>query len=135
MGIYLDLKDAPVEAAVELVQQWEMLPHVLWYADGRRLQRIKEICPASIIMPDPGPAANLPRLIDRFHPTVIAAVWRDFTPSFVDTCHRANAIVIVDEQDRTSWAEALRWGTDGIQTDHPAELIEFLEAAKRKQTP
>ena len=132
VGIYVDLKDAPVEAAVRMVQRWEWTNHVLWYADGGTLQRIREICPACIVMPDPGPESNLPRLITRFQPAVIAAVWRFYSESFVQKCHQADAIVIVDERDKTSWPDALRWGTDGIQTDHPAELIEYLDAQRHK---
>jgi hypothetical protein len=81
-------------------------------------------------MPDPGPEVNLPQLIQRFQPAVVAAVWRFYSESFARTCHQANAMVIVDERDETSWPDALRWGTDGIQTDHPAELIEFLRAQR-----
>jgi glycerophosphoryl diester phosphodiesterase len=127
VGIYVDLKGAPVDAAVALVRQRGMTKRVLWYADGSRLERIQATCADCIVTPDPGPEANLEALIDRFHPRVIAAVWKFYSESFAKKCHQAGAIVIVDERDKTSWPEALRWGTDGIQTDTPAELIEFLE--------
>ena len=41
--------------------------------------------------------------------------------------HDVDALVFVDEQDKNSWAQALEWGADGIQTDHPAELIAYLK--------
>jgi glycerophosphoryl diester phosphodiesterase len=81
-------------------------------------------------MPDPGPEKNLPALIDRLKPGVIAAVWKHYSRGFVETCHAAGAIVIVDEREPDCWKEALQWGSDGIQTDHPEELIKFLEANK-----
>jgi hypothetical protein len=41
--------------------------------------------------------------------------------------------VIVDEKDPSCWADAVAWGSDGIQTDHPAQLIEFLNTQIRKK--
>jgi hypothetical protein len=34
----------------------------------------------------------------------------------------------VDDKDPTSWVPLLEAGADGIQTDHPKELIEFLQS-------
>jgi hypothetical protein len=82
-------------------------------------------------MPDPGPEGNLPYVIERFKPSVIASVWRYYSRSFAKKCHREDAIVIVDESGPECWEDALMWNTDGIQSDHPAQLIFFLEARKR----
>jgi glycerophosphoryl diester phosphodiesterase len=127
VGIYLDLKDASVNKVVSLVNKWDMARHVLWYADFDELQRVEELCPECILMPDPGPEANLPRVIKRFEPSVIAAVWRYYSKSFAAKCHRAGAIVIVDESSPACWQDALAWNTDGIQSDSPAQLISLLE--------
>ena len=127
IGIYLDLKQAPVEPLVELVKKYKMQNEVLWYANNNELQRIRELCPECIIMPDPGQEDNLPGLIEQIKPGVIAAVWRHYSKSFVEKCHHAGAIVIVDESNPECWDDALKWGSDGIQTDSPAELIKFLE--------
>ncbi len=54
-------------------------------------------------------------------------MWKEFSRDLVNMSHGADALVFVDEQDETSWAQALEWGADGIQTDHPAALIEYLE--------
>jgi hypothetical protein len=78
-------------------------------------------------MPDPGMEKNLPELIERLKPGVIASVWKYYSKTFVDTCHRAGAIVIVDEGGPSCWPDALAWGSDGIQTDHPKDLIAFLK--------
>jgi glycerophosphoryl diester phosphodiesterase len=39
-----------------------------------------------------------------------------------------NVKVIVDEKNGTikEWKKILSWGTDGIQTDNPEELIKFI---------
>jgi len=131
VGIYLDLKDASVDEVVSIVNNWDMARQVLWYADFDELERVAELCPECILMPDPGPEGNLPEVINRFEPSVIAAVWRYYSKSFAAKCHQAGAIVIVDESDPSCWQDALAWNTDGIQSDRPANLIELLERRKR----
>jgi len=127
MGIYLDLKDASVDKLVYAVKKWDMAGQVLWYADFDELEQVAELCPECILMPDPGPEKNLPKVIERFQPSVIAAVWRYYSRSFAAKCHQAGAIVIVDESGPTCWEDALEWNSNGIQTDHPAQLIAFLK--------
>ncbi len=78
-------------------------------------------------MPDPGPEKNLPKLLETLKPRVVASVWRFYSKAFADTCHKAGAIVIVDESGPDCWQQALEWGTDGIQTDEPEELIRLLD--------
>ena len=43
-----------------------------------------------------------------------------------------NIKVIVDEKKGTyeEWDLILSWGTDGIQTDHPEKLINYLKSKK-----
>jgi glycerophosphoryl diester phosphodiesterase len=131
VGIYLHLKDAPVELAVDRVKQSGMAGQILWFADAARLEQVKKLCPECVIMPDPGAEANLPQIIERFHPRFVAAVWRNFSEGFAQTCHQAGVIVIVDEWGKSVWPKATQWGADGIQTDFPAELIEYLESRSR----
>lgn len=131
-GIYLDLKDGDVEELVKIIKQHGMEREILWYAWPQNLNRLNQVCPHCIAMPDPILEINLPNTIKQFHPTVIASTWKRYSRKFVETCHQAGAIVIVDESDPGCWKEALQWGSDGIQTDHPAKLIEYL---KQREVP
>ena len=125
-GIYLDLKQAPVKPLIEMIKAKDMEHDVIWYADDDELEEVKRICPECIIMPDPGKEKYLPKLIERFHPNVVSASWKNVSESFVNTVHDAGAIVIVDGKGPKTWDPALEWGLDGIQTDQPASLIKFL---------
>ena len=128
-GIYLDLKEAPVKPLVELINVYGMENEVLWcLTDVGEMQEVADTCPECMLMPDPGGDLEISEIIRRFKPLVIAPVWRDFSRDLVDKCHAAGAIVIVDERNKDSWKTALEWGANGIQTDHPEELIVFLEA-------
>jgi len=127
-GIYLDLKNAPVAPLVKMIQAHGMEHDVLWYAyHDSDFVNIRKLCPECIIMPDPGPEKNLAGLIEKFHPDVIASTWKHLSASFVKTCHKVNAIVIVDDGGPKTWDDILKWGTDGIQTNEPEKLIARLE--------
>lgn len=127
VGIYLDLKFADPIKVVEILRAYGMEKHTLWYASPAVHLKLREVCPECIPMPDPGVELLLPKLLERIQPAVVAATWDNFSKSFVDTCHAAGAKVIVDESDPSCWPQAFEWGTDGIQTDSPKELIEVLE--------
>ena len=130
-GIYLDLKHAHVKPLIEIIKDFDMEGEVLWcLTDSTEMREVSEYCPECILMPDPGGDLDILEIIRRFSPLVVAPVWRDFSKELVDMCHDAGAIVIVDERGKDSWKTALEWGADGIQTDHPQELIEYLEANK-----
>jgi glycerophosphoryl diester phosphodiesterase len=131
VGIYLDLKDASVDKVVSMINKWDMARHVGGSGGFDELERVAELCPDCILMPDPGPEENLPEVLERFKPSVVASVWRYYSRSFAEKCHQAGAIVIVDESDPSCWQDALAWNTDGIQTNQPAQLISLLEHRKR----
>jgi glycerophosphoryl diester phosphodiesterase len=128
IGIYLDLKDADVGEVVDVIREYNMEQEIIWYASPRNLEKLGKLCEQCIPMPDPYTEKNLPKIIERFKPDVIAATWDDYSKRFVETCHDAGAIVIVDESDPSCWEDAVAWGSDGIQTDHPEELIAYLKS-------
>ncbi len=134
VGIYLDLKSAPVKAVLDVVQRYGMEDQVLWYANGEDLRQLRKLSSDAILMPDPGPLENLSSLLEEFKPIVVAAVWKHFSKDMVKLCHAQGAKIIVDEgevsppENIACWEEALAAGADGIQTDHPEELIEFLKS-------
>ena len=133
IGVYLDLKDADVAPLIERIRARGMERNVIWYAGPAKLREVAAQCPECIPMPDPGPEKRLAKVIEEFKPRVIASVWDQYSASFVEACHKAGAIVIVDESDPSCWEQAVAWKSDGIQTDHPEDLIAWLK--KRSSAP
>ncbi|MCI0491675.1 MAG: hypothetical protein L0Z07_01920, partial [Planctomycetes bacterium] len=127
IGIYLDLKQAPIAPLVQLIQERGMEHDVIWFADDAELMDLKRLCRRCVPMPQPNSEAELPALLARFQPRVVASNCDEISENFLKTCHAAGAIVIADETTPAGWQQVLDWGLDGIQTDHPAELIEFLK--------
>jgi glycerophosphoryl diester phosphodiesterase len=70
-------------------------------------------------------------LIDLLHPKVIAFGAGDFTPEIIAVVKQANAEIYVDRMGPTDapegWQSAIDAGADGIQTDRPGPLVDFLK--------
>ncbi len=131
-GVYLDLKETPIQKLMALVRKYHMENDVLWYSPFLRVEmfrKLHRLCPDCLAMPDPGPGWLLPLLLKMQRPRVVASVWDDFSRQFAERCHRAGAIVIVDEGNGgpKEWQKLIDWGADGIQTNDPQGLIRFLE--------
>ena len=127
IGIYLDLKNGPVAAIAACIRRHGMQRDVIWYASVEQLKELRQVCPDCIPMPDPHGQPRLDYVIRALHPTVIASFFHDLSPAFLQTAHGAGAIVIADESDPSGWQQVVDWGLDGIQTNHPAKLIEWLD--------
>lgn len=132
IGIYLDLKDAPVRELVEIIKKYDMEQDIIWYIPAFRIKEIQELvtnCPSCFPMPDAGAEKNIPAVLNQVHASVLATDMGKLNQSFVQSAHIKNAMVFVDEKAGTEaeWKQILNWGTDGIQTDKPEELIAFLQ--------
>jgi len=133
IGIYLDLKEPLVPELLQLIRKYDMEQDIIWYIPASRMQIIKQLtslCPQCMPMPDPGPEKNIQEVVFQVHPKVLASDWRQLSESFVKSAHSWHARVFVDEDKGTpaEWEQMIQWGTDGIQTDNPAALLEFLKS-------
>lgn len=135
IGIYLDLKEPLVTELIRIIHKYNMERDIVWYIPASHMDLIKELknlCYKCFPMPDPGDEKNIREVVSQVHPQVIASDMSKLNESFVKTAHVDNVKVFVDEKKGTKeeWEQIINWGTDGIQTDNPAALIEFL--IKRK---
>ena len=135
IGIYLDLKEPLVPELLQIIRKYDMERDIIWYLYPGSMDEIKQLqllCYKCVAMPDPGPEKNIPELAEAAHPRILASDMRQLSQSFVKTAHAINAKVIVDEKQGTpaEWEKIIEWGTDGIQTDDPAALIDFLNKRK-----
>ena len=63
---------------------------------------------------------------------ILASDMVQLSEQFVKSAHAVKAKVFIDEKkgNPTEWEKIIQWGTDGIQTDDPAALINFLNNRK-----
>lgn len=132
-GIYLDLKDAPVPELVKPIQARGMEHDVVWYIMPSNVPELRKACPECIEMPEAGLEKNIPKVIEKYNPRLMAAVWKNVSANYAPACHANGGIVFVDDDGPETWQNLIAWGADGIQTDHPAALVTFLESRGENQ--
>ncbi len=132
IGIYLDLKAASIPALVEIIKKYGMETDILWYIPASYMKEIKEltyVCPKCVPMPDVGHETNIEPFLNQVNAKMLATDMGELTENFVKIAHLHQVLVTVDEKEGTpaEWTKIIEWKTDGIQTDHPNELISFLK--------
>jgi glycerophosphoryl diester phosphodiesterase len=130
IGVYVDVKQASAKDLVTHIEEHGMSDHVVIYAGLSLGKEIQKLNPRLKVMPEADSVQNAKRLIEQLHPRVIAFDADDFTPEIIRVVKQANAQVYVDRMGKTDapagWQAAIDAGADGIQTDHPAELVQYL---------
>lgn len=133
--VYLDHKEAAVPDVLAAVSRGRMLAQVVVYAGVETLQEWKRRAPHIPVMPSLPREYRVPGGIPRFLTILPAEVLdgnqREWTPTLVREAHAAGVKVYVDalgENDQPAgFRRALELGVDGIQTDHPDQLLAVLQ--------
>jgi glycerophosphoryl diester phosphodiesterase len=128
--IYLDWKDATPEAIFQILKAHGMIKHVVVYGGHGELRRLQKLAPGIRVMPEAGTLLNLQMDQRELKPKVVAFAEDDFKPEIVAQALKKKEEIFVDRlwaQDTPElWQDAIDRGVRGIQTNRPAELVEFL---------
>jgi glycerophosphoryl diester phosphodiesterase len=132
IGIYVDVKNASAQDLVTHIDGHGMTDHVVIYCRPNLCKQIEDLNPKLKVMPESNSVEHSKMLIDLLHPKVIAFGAGDFKPEVIAVVKQANAGVYVDRMGTTDapegWQSAIDAGADGIQTDRPGPLVEYLRA-------
>jgi len=136
IGIYLDLKEPDVKAQIDIIKKYGMERDIIWYIPASYMEAIKEVkkyCSKCIPMPDPGPKENIEKVVAEVHPLVIATDMGELSKDYIKIAKKLNVKVITDDKkgNLEEWKKILKMGADGIQTDDPEKLIQFLKDRNR----
>jgi glycerophosphoryl diester phosphodiesterase len=130
IGIYVDVKNASAQDLVTHIDGHGMTDHVVIYCRPNLCKQIEDLNPKLKVMPESNSVEHSKMLIDLLHPKVIAFGAGDFKPEVIAVVKQANAGVYVDRMGTTDapegWQSAIDAGADGIQTDRPGPLVEYL---------
>lgn len=130
IGVYVDVKNASAPDLVSHIDGHGMTDHVVIYCGLNLARQIQELNPKLKVMPESNTVEHSKVLIEQLHPKVIAFGARDFTPEIIGVVKQAHAEVYVDRMGLTDapegWQSAIDAGADGIQTDRPGPLVEYL---------
>jgi glycerophosphoryl diester phosphodiesterase len=132
IGVYVDSKDIAPAALVVALEKMDMSDQVVIYGDGLFLKGVQALRPSLKVMPEADDAATLKRLLEALHPRVIAFDAGDFKDDVIAVAKQAQADIYVDRLGAAdhplNWQDAIDRGATGIQTDHPAELVQYLRS-------
>jgi glycerophosphoryl diester phosphodiesterase len=134
IGLYLDHKAGDVPELLEAVKRHDMLAKTIVYSSHEKLREFKKLEPKIRIMPDH--ADDIAKLAEDLHPETMDGGVHRWTRELVETAHKHKVEVWVDIlgplDNEAGYKYGLDIGVDAIQTDHPAELLEFLKKQNRR---
>ncbi len=132
IGIYVDVKNASAADLVSHIEAFQMSERVVIYCGLPLAKQLLALNPILKVMPEAFSVERAKTLLEQLHPKVLAFDKRDFTPDVIALAKAAGVRIYVDRLDAAdtpeAWQAAVDAGADGIQTDRPRELVEFLRA-------
>ena len=130
--VYVDSKDIAPEDLVAALVKADMLANVVVYGDAGFLKLVQTLHPNLKVMPEADNVITLHQLLTGLHPTVVAFDAGDFKDDVISIARQAHVNIFVDrlwaQDNMGDWQDAIKRGADGIQTDHPAELVAYLRS-------
>lgn len=133
VNIYLDFKDADPVVVYPMIKKAGMEKHMVVYCNT--LEQVDEWHKAAPEMPlmtsIPDEVKDLNAFFDRYPVSVIDGNIGQYTPDMLAIFKTRNVAVWLDVQAKdegpVSWQKALDTPVQGLQTDHPGALINYLK--------
>ncbi len=130
IGVYIDSKRISAADAVDAVRRHEMEEQVVVYGDPNYLKQVGALEPKMRLMPEAGNPARLRGLMETLGLKIAAFDASDFNDATIAVARAAHVEIFVDRLGQADnpqgWQDAIDRGAAGIQTDHPAELVQYL---------
>jgi glycerophosphoryl diester phosphodiesterase len=135
INIYLDFKEADVAKTYHLIRQAGMQNNVVVYLNKKeQYGQWKKIAPAMPLMASLPENSTASEIQDFLRKTPVDVVDNAQDTGLINILHHNKIEVWLDvqsmDENPAKWDCALSLGVDGLQTDHPAELIKYLNTKK-----
>jgi glycerophosphoryl diester phosphodiesterase len=130
VDLYCDAKDIPPEALAAALRQHGVINRAVVYQMPDYLARLKAISPGIRTLPPLADPVQLRFLQNTLKPYGVDVPWEMLSKDLIARCHDAGIAVFSDvPSDKTveDYMQAIRWGIDVIQTDHPLRLVRAVE--------
>jgi len=132
INVYVDTKYADPQQLVDTITRHDMQDHVVIYGNPFFLYEVHKIRPTLKVMPEATTSDICKFLVRAMQPQVLAYDANDFKDEVIGCAKQANAQIYVDRlgdaDNPETWQKAIDQGANGIQTNRPAELAEYLRA-------
>ena len=139
IGVYVDTKNADPQQLVDTIVKHDMQDHVVIYGNPFFLYEVHKIRPDLKVMPEAQSVDICRLLVKNMQLKVLAYSAGDWNPETIACAQKVDADLYVDRMGKTDapagWQEAIDMGATGIQTDRPAELVEWLRSVHMATHP
>lgn len=129
--LYFDAKAIPPQALADALRRFGMTERAVVYQSPGYLEQLKAIEPRIRHLPPLGDLKELDSLAQRLHPYAVDASWEILSREMIARCHALGIKVFSDALGRNEriedYQQAIDWGIDLIQTDHPLRLMRAIE--------
>jgi glycerophosphoryl diester phosphodiesterase len=131
VGLYFDAKVIAPAALAEALQRYDVVDRTVVYQSPGYLAQLKAINPKIRGLPPLGRAEDIDKLAEKLKPYAVDANWGILSKDVIARCHAAGIKVFSDALGRhervEDYLQAMDWGIDLIQTDHPLRVMRAIE--------
>ncbi|MGE0127939.1 MAG: glycerophosphodiester phosphodiesterase [Blastocatellales bacterium] len=137
VDLYFDAKDMPPASLVAAVEKHHVAERTVVYQSVAYLQKLRALNPRIRALPPLDDPANLEKIAAELKPYAVDARWEILSKEFIDRCHAKGIRVFSDSLGKhekiEDFEQAIRWGIDLIQTDHPLRVLRAIELSERSR--
>jgi glycerophosphoryl diester phosphodiesterase len=127
---YLDAKDIPPADLLAAMRKYQLVDRSVVYQSADYLTKLRALEPAVRGMPPLRSAADFDK-VAAGKPYAVDANWRILSRELIARAHQAGIRVFSDalgpHESIERYNEAIDWGIDVIQTDHPLRVLRAIE--------
>jgi glycerophosphoryl diester phosphodiesterase len=131
IGLYVDAKDIAPEALADALVRHGLTDRAVVYQSASYLERLKAVAPEIRRMAPLHDPAQVDALAAQVRPYAFDTSWTILSRPLIDRCHARNIKVFSDalgsHESVEHYQQAIRYGIDLIQTDHPMRVLRAIE--------
>jgi glycerophosphoryl diester phosphodiesterase len=135
INIYLDFKDADVIKTYQTLLDYGVEKQVIVYINfplqAKKWNEIAPQIPLIVSFPEHiRDSLSIAIFLNQYPVSVLDGSYKEYYSNMVSSAHQNKTMVWPDIQhphESEFWEEAVGLGVDGLQTDHPEALINFLK--------
>lgn len=131
IDLYFDAKAIPPEVLSEAVERHGMAGRTVVYQSADYLARLKAINPRIRSLPPLNEPKEIDALAATLKPYAVDADWNILSRELIARCHALGILVFSDalgaHERIPDYLQAMEWGIDVIQTDHPLRVLRAIE--------
>lgn len=129
--LYFDAKAIPAEALSAALKRHGLSERTVVYQSVEYLTKLKALDPRIRSLPPLKRLEDIAGLAAGLRPYAVDADWASLSAALIERCHAAGIRVFSDAMDGNEsverYRQAIGWGIDLIQTDHPMRVYRAME--------